>query len=58
MMSKSKRFVGFFASCTRALVVRSKTGRFKLFAPVLSTLREKFFQNIGTRPRTNGARTL
>jgi hypothetical protein len=57
-MSKSKRFVGFFASCTRALVVRSKTGRFKLFALVLSTLPDKFFQNISAPAMAGCTRTL
>ncbi len=45
MVSKSKRFVGFFTGCTHAPLKRSKTGRFKLFVPVLSTLPGKFFQN-------------
>nr|WP_287555057.1 hypothetical protein [Pseudodesulfovibrio sp.] len=51
MMSKSKRFVGF--SYRRRLhAVRSKTGRFKLFGPVLSTLTGNKFQNYHEQRRT------
>jgi hypothetical protein len=59
MMSKSKRFVGF-SYRGRLHAERSKTGRFKLFGPVLSTLPGKLFSNYhgqrrGPRATAHGA---